>query len=525
MAEGGVDDFRAFAVTLEDVGADLRVAAFGVVVGRFADVVQQAGAAGHVGIHLQFFRDRAGHKCHFDRVPQHVLAIAGAIVQAAQQVHDAFVQTADLRFLHGLLAEPANLLLDILLRFGDQLLDARRMDSAVGDELVECDAGNFAANRVERADDHHARRVVDDHVDAGRLFERTNVPPFAADDAAFHFVAGNIDGAGRGLGGMGGRKTLNRGEQDFFGFDIGNRGDLFFLFQDQRALLVRKLLIEPLEQAFLGFLGAEAADLMEGLPLGVEQIIELGLAAADVFDLFGELALVVFNHLLLFLDLLGARFEYILLLVEMALAFEGFLASFVELVFDARFFAQRHFLGFNLGFFVPGGRLDFGFFKDLAGFLFGIVLAQITDELDDGHSHQGGTNGDQNNRPRTRAFFGSRKDEHANVGQHGRNSLIVKFAEAAGQRPMDVVRLPRERMGADWQQNGNAADRKERTGVVAYRLVHGSAPVCACRASATSDAVQANQVQKLLRPGPIAASCWASGSEGEWSKLQQISDG
>ena len=211
VAEGGVDDFGAFAVALEQVGADLRVAAFRVVVGRFADVVQQAGAAGEDGVHAHLFGHHAGDEGHFDRVPQHVLAVAGAIVQPAEQVDDAFVEAADLRFLHGFFAVAADLRVDFFLRFGDELFDPRRMDAAVGDELVERDPGDFAADRVERADDHHARRVVDDHVDAGGLFERADVAAFAADDAALHFVAGNIDGAGRGFGRV--RRRQNAGSR------------------------------------------------------------------------------------------------------------------------------------------------------------------------------------------------------------------------------------------------------------------------------------------------------------------------
>ena len=46
MAQRRVDDFGPFAVPLEQLGADLRMAAFGLVVGRLADVVQQAAAAG-----------------------------------------------------------------------------------------------------------------------------------------------------------------------------------------------------------------------------------------------------------------------------------------------------------------------------------------------------------------------------------------------------------------------------------------------------------------------------------------------
>ncbi len=49
MAEGGVHDFGAFAVSLEQVGSDLGMAAFHVVIGGFADIVQQAARRASVG--------------------------------------------------------------------------------------------------------------------------------------------------------------------------------------------------------------------------------------------------------------------------------------------------------------------------------------------------------------------------------------------------------------------------------------------------------------------------------------------
>ena len=76
--------------------------------------------------------------------------------------------------------------------------------------LFERQPGDLAADRVEAADDHHARRVVDDHVDAGGLFEGADVAPFAADDPALHFVVGNIDRAGGGFGRVGGGVALDR---------------------------------------------------------------------------------------------------------------------------------------------------------------------------------------------------------------------------------------------------------------------------------------------------------------------------
>ena len=97
----------------------------------------------------KFFGHRAGDERHFDRVPQHVLAVAGAIVEPTEQIDDAFVEAADLRFLHGFFAVAADLAVDFFLRFGDEFFDARGVDAAIGDELVERDLGDFAADRVE----------------------------------------------------------------------------------------------------------------------------------------------------------------------------------------------------------------------------------------------------------------------------------------------------------------------------------------------------------------------------------------
>ena len=95
--------------------------------------------------------------------------------------------------------------------------------------------GDLAADGVEAADDHHAGRVVDDHIDAGRLFEGADVAPFAADDAALHFVAGNIDRAGRALGGVGGGVALDGGEQDVAGLLVDHFGHPLFVPQDDRC--------------------------------------------------------------------------------------------------------------------------------------------------------------------------------------------------------------------------------------------------------------------------------------------------
>ena len=59
------------------------------------------------------------------------------------------MQVVDPRVESRLLARLANALVDILLGFAEHLLDARRVDAAVSDEVLHRDAADFAANGVE----------------------------------------------------------------------------------------------------------------------------------------------------------------------------------------------------------------------------------------------------------------------------------------------------------------------------------------------------------------------------------------
>ena len=222
-------------------------------------------------------------------MPQHVLAVAGAEVQPAQQVDQPLVQAAEGQFLTGVLAELLDVLVQFLLRGSNDLLDPCGVNAAVGDERVEGQAGDFPADHVEAADDDHARRVVNDQVHAGGLFEGADVATFSADDPPLHLVVGNAHRAGRRFGGMRGRVTLQRGDDDLAGFLFAGLGQLLVVAKDRRSGLLLELGIEDFQQAARGLGRAQAAELVQRLPLQIEELREVLLAVVGLLDLLGEL--------------------------------------------------------------------------------------------------------------------------------------------------------------------------------------------------------------------------------------------
>ena len=219
------------------------------------------------------------------------------------------------------------------LRAGDDLLDPRGVDAAVGDQLFQRQPGDLAADRVEGADDHHAGRVVDDHVHAGGLLEGADVPPLAADDPPLHLVVGNVHRAGGGFGGVGGGVALERGQQDLAGLLLADLGQPLLVGEDHRPGLLLELAVEDFQQPPGGLLLAQAAQLVQGLPLQVQQLGEFLLAAVGVLDALGQLALGALDHLLLLAEHLGLLFQGVLALVEQPLAFVQLAAEAAQLLF------------------------------------------------------------------------------------------------------------------------------------------------------------------------------------------------
>ena len=81
-------DRFALAVLAEEVDADLQVRALHLAIDRLADVVHERGADGDVGVEADLPRHDAGEARDFGRVIEHVLPVAGAVLQPAHQPQD-----------------------------------------------------------------------------------------------------------------------------------------------------------------------------------------------------------------------------------------------------------------------------------------------------------------------------------------------------------------------------------------------------------------------------------------------------
>ena len=183
------------------------------------------------------------------------------------------------------------------------------MDAAVLDELLQGDAGDFPAHRVEAGDGDGLRRVVDDQIHAGHGLQRADVAALAADDAALHLVIGQGNHRDGGFGHMVGGAALNGQGQDLLGAGVGLLLELGLDLPHLHGRLMGDLLGKLVDEVVLGLLGGEAGDALQHLHLG---LLDGGHLVPGLVQL-GQLAL---QGVLLLLDVLGLAVQVLFLLLE-----------------------------------------------------------------------------------------------------------------------------------------------------------------------------------------------------------------
>ena len=264
VAEDGVQDLLAgFPVALGQLGADLGMAALHFMIGRLADIVQQAATPRQLAVQSELFRHHAAQVRDFQAVLEHVLTVTGSKLQPAEKLHELFMDRVHADVEDGLLAELENVLLHLLLRLLDNLLDARGMDAAVLNQLAQRETGDLAADIIKRADDHDAGRIVHDDIDTRALLEGADVAALAADDPAFHIVAGNVDRADGRVGRVGRRIALDRADKDLAGLLLGRAAKPLLGLLDAGRDLVAQFHFQSFQEHPFRLLPRQRADLMQ----------------------------------------------------------------------------------------------------------------------------------------------------------------------------------------------------------------------------------------------------------------------
>ena len=299
------------------------------VVDRLADIVQQARTLGKIDVQPQLRRHHTGELCDLDGMLVHILAVAGAVFEPAEQFDQLGMQAEDTDFEHGGFAVLLDLLIQFLAHLFHRLFDAGGMDAAVADQLFERKAGDFAADRIKSGEDDHFGRIVDDQFDTRRIFESADVAALATDDARLHIVVGQRHDGDGDLGRMIGSAALDREADDLFRVHVRLVLRLLFDVAYLQGNVVTGLVEDIFGEDLFGFLAGELGDLFQLLDHQIVLVVHLFLHLFDLVFLSDEI-------FLLLLQRIRALLQGIFLFVEIVFLLHQ--ALFCALQFRSLFF-------------------------------------------------------------------------------------------------------------------------------------------------------------------------------------------
>src|SRR6184192_1311604 len=116
-----------------------------------------------------------------ERVLEHVLAVTSPEPEPAEDLDEIFGEGSAVRLEDRLLPRLADDLFYLGFRLVVGLLDSRRVNPAVLEELRDGQSRHLSPESVERREYDRVRCVVDDEVHAGEVFEGADVATLPAD--------------------------------------------------------------------------------------------------------------------------------------------------------------------------------------------------------------------------------------------------------------------------------------------------------------------------------------------------------
>jgi hypothetical protein len=338
-----------------------------IPVDGFADVVQQAAALGDRVVHAQLHGHQRRELRDLERVHEHVLPVRRAVAETSEELEDLGMEIGEADRERRRLPFLEQLLVELLANLLHQLLDAGRVDAAVLHEALERDAGDLAADGIEAGEDDRFRRVVDDEVDAGRQLERADIAALAADDAALHVLAREVDDGDRILRDVIRGHALDGHAEDLLGLLVAQLGGFTLDALDDVRGFELGLVLHAMDQLALRLLGGEAGDLLELVALRVDELVELALFRVDAFLAVVEGAVALLDLGDAGVDLLGLLVEALFLLLEALLDGFDLVATLLRLLVELRAHLEELFLRLQIGFLDAPRGLLVGVIDDALG--------------------------------------------------------------------------------------------------------------------------------------------------------------
>ena len=244
------------------------------------------------------------------------------------------------------------------------LLNARGMNAPVGNELFQRQARDLAANGIKRGQGNCLRHIVDNEIDSGHGLDGADIASLAADDAPFHFIAGQIHHRDGRLADKICAHTLNGLRDDQFCFVVCFFLDLLFQCDDALCGIQLCISLNAGNQLRFCLLCGIAGHSFQKIQLALTHALQFGGSVGVFFHLFVQGFVLAVDRLMLFIQRFLFLHKAPFLLVQLV-------AALAQLPLGLVLRAQDFFLCLDQRFLLLLFTLLFRSLDNALGFLFG----------------------------------------------------------------------------------------------------------------------------------------------------------
>ena len=128
-----------------------------------------------------------------------------------------------------------NFFFDLTLGLGHHFLNSSWVNTSIGNELMQCQSGNFPADGIETAQDDRFRGVIHNDFNSCCSFNCPNVTAFTTYNSSLHFIVFDVEDRYRILHSMLGGNALDGLNHNTLGFFICRKPRFFHDVLDVRS--------------------------------------------------------------------------------------------------------------------------------------------------------------------------------------------------------------------------------------------------------------------------------------------------
>ena len=168
-----------------------------ILIGHLTYIVKQSGTLSLLRVKTQFCRHNGTKVSGLTSMLQKVLAIRRTILHFSNDTNQLWMEAVDSEVNSRTFSRFYNLVVKLFLNLGNNLFNASRVYTSIGNKLVKSQSANLTTYRVKARNHDGFRCVVNNNLNATGSLKRPDVASLTTNNTSLHLIIIDMEDANR----------------------------------------------------------------------------------------------------------------------------------------------------------------------------------------------------------------------------------------------------------------------------------------------------------------------------------------